>query len=391
MAELEGGLVREKGPERSNLPSSWQAAARDVARWLDGAKLTVISPCCGLDTPLQALRACNCVDVRSICFDVEEKLYDALVAVHGSDKDVHVGPEKGDITKVVVSDLPNADLVIGGPPCTPYSDNGLELGWSDERSLPFASTLLVIKDQALRPDSRLMAFVLENVKGMTRYKHGEDQCPADEVMAWLRSTLLGWEVWLWHMEASTYGVNQHRPRIYICGRKIAMFEVPRPKIQADRLHIQRKMLRDILDEDAPPIDESTLTEVQAESLKHCREQVDLYQYESPHFVVAVFDLSRRPGKVRKPACRMDDNVMTLTTKNHDIWVEGVCKDLPSYKRFLLPTERAVLQGLDPHVCNMIPGRVMQRTAVGNAMCMPCVGLAIACTLQDAVERRSPPA
>ncbi|CAK0802392.1 unnamed protein product, partial [Prorocentrum cordatum] len=175
----------------------------------------------------------------------------------------------------------------------------------------------------------------------------------------------------------------HRERIYIMGRKIDQFSRSVPLTDAETIQIAKKKLRDFLDVDEPPYDEEQLSENQMAALQWCRERVEERRDECPEWTVAVFDLSRAPGRVYKPTCRLDDKVMTLTTRNgRCIWIQGVSKKLPSFDRFLLPKERAALQGIEPWIVDRLPGLCSQYTATGNAMSLPRVGLCLACMLED---------
>lgn len=124
-----------------------------------------------------------------------------------------------------IRDLPTADLlkagglsvgdptlVIGGPPCTPFSKSGFWLEQKRQSRDPNASLL----DEYVRVvrESRPEAFVLENVQGLT-YKTHEAQ-----FSRLIRSlTDLGynpqWKVLL----AADYGVPQLRRRVFVVGRR----------------------------------------------------------------------------------------------------------------------------------------------------------------------------
>ncbi len=73
---------------------------------------------------------------------------------------------EGDVREWIASFSPsrsgiNVDLVAGGPPCQPFSMGGKHLAFRDDRDM-FPSAVEVVRK--LRPK----AFILENVKGLTR-------------------------------------------------------------------------------------------------------------------------------------------------------------------------------------------------------------------------------
>lgn len=113
-------------------------------------------------------------------------------------------------------------LVIGGPPCTPFSKSGFWLEQKRESRDPNASLL----DEYVRVvrDSRPEAFILENVQGLTYRTHREQ---FDRLLSALGE--LGynpqWKVLL----AADYGVPQLRRRVFVVGRRDGeKFEFPEP-------------------------------------------------------------------------------------------------------------------------------------------------------------------
>jgi DNA (cytosine-5)-methyltransferase 1 len=113
-------------------------------------------------------------------------------------------------------------LVIGGPPCTPFSKSGFWLEYKRESRDPNASLL----DEFARVvvEARPEAFVLENVQGLTYRTH----------TAQLRRLLdrlhgAGYSPHAKVLNAADYGVPQLRKRVFIVGRrdgKPFMFPAP---------------------------------------------------------------------------------------------------------------------------------------------------------------------
>ncbi len=113
-------------------------------------------------------------------------------------------------------------LVVGGPPCTPFSKSGFWLEQKRESRDPNASLL----DEYVRVvrESRPEAFVLENVQGLTYRTH---RAQFDRLLSGLGE--LGynpqWKVLL----AADYGVPQLRRRVFVVGRRDGeRFEFPEP-------------------------------------------------------------------------------------------------------------------------------------------------------------------
>ncbi len=103
-------------------------------------------------------------------------------------------------------------LVVGGPPCTPFSKSGFWLEQKRESRDPDASLL----DEYVRVvrEARPEAFILENVQGLTYKTH---KAQFDRLLGGLGG--LGynpqWKVLL----AADYGVPQLRRRVFVVGRR----------------------------------------------------------------------------------------------------------------------------------------------------------------------------
>lgn len=115
----------------------------------------------------------------------------------------------------------DAALVIGGPPCTPFSKSGFWLEEKRTSSDPNASLL----DEYVRVvrDSRPEAFVLENVQGLTYQTHRAQFVRLLEGLGDLGYNPQ-WKVLL----AADYGIPQLRRRVFVVGRRDGKaFKFPR--------------------------------------------------------------------------------------------------------------------------------------------------------------------
>lgn len=133
----------------------------------------------------------------------------------------------GDIRELTVRELlgkaglrkGDAALVVGGPPCTPFSKSGFWIEEKRESRDPNASLL----DDFVRVvrEARPMAFVLENVQGLTYGTHREQfhRLLRQLEDAAYRPT---WKVML----AAQYGVPQLRRRVFVVGRRDGEVFVP---------------------------------------------------------------------------------------------------------------------------------------------------------------------
>jgi len=137
---------------------------------------------------------------------------------------------EGDITQMSAKEILDTGglgpgdpmLVVGGPPCTPFSKSGFWLDYKRESRDPKASLLddyVRVVDHA-RPE----AFLLENVQGLT-YKTHSDQ------FARLIQSLkgLGYSIQWKLMNAAEHGVPQLRKRVFVVGRRDGqLFHFPEP-------------------------------------------------------------------------------------------------------------------------------------------------------------------
>lgn len=110
----------------------------------------------------------------------------------------------------------NFDVVIGGPPCQPFSVGGYQKGIEDERN-GFPIFLHAIEQ--LQP--RLLMF--ENVRGMMY----SNKWYLDEITESLKK--LGYRVEYQLLNAVNYNVPQNRERLFVVGHK-GRFEFPKPNI-----------------------------------------------------------------------------------------------------------------------------------------------------------------
>lgn len=111
-------------------------------------------------------------------------------------------------------DFPEADVVIGGPPCQPFSVAGSQRGLSDARD-GFPAFISAVRQ--VRPK----AFVFENVRGML-YRN---RWYLDEVLREL--TKLDYAVDVQLLNASHHGVPQKRERLFVVGHN-GNFAFPHP-------------------------------------------------------------------------------------------------------------------------------------------------------------------
>ena len=228
----------------------------------------------------------------------------------------------------VETPLPDAPIVIGGPPCQPFSVGGHQHGLRDARD-GFPSFLSAVR--RLKPE----LFIFENVRGML---YGNKRY-LDEITAALED--LGYVVERRLLNAVDYGVPQNRERV-ICVGHHGGFIWPEPERK-------RVTVGEALGEwmvEAPP------------GSKFLTESMDEYvaRYEKASFCITPRDL--HPNKsARTLTCR---NLAGATGDMHRIRLPD------GRRRRLLLREAARLQSF-PDSFQFCGGEIAQFNQVGNSV------------------------
>jgi DNA (cytosine-5)-methyltransferase 1 len=145
----------------------------------------------------------------------------------------------GDITKVLVSDIPDHDVLVAGFPCQPFSHAGLKKGIGDTRGTLFHNIANILKEK--KPKVAL----LENVKGLISHDKGFTlqvilrtlidmgySCNIDkEIINKGTPKELQAEAKKMVLKSIGFGVPQNRQRIYIVlwrGKAAKKFCYPAP-------------------------------------------------------------------------------------------------------------------------------------------------------------------
>lgn len=115
--------------------------------------------------------------------------------------------DKRDIHEVKSSEVPVANVIMGGFPCQAFSIAGYRKGFEDDRGDLFFELLRIIKDN--EPE---VVFV-ENVKNLVSHDHGRTFKVIREALA-TNGYYLKWKV----LNGKDYGnIPQNRERIYLVG------------------------------------------------------------------------------------------------------------------------------------------------------------------------------
>jgi len=112
----------------------------------------------------------------------------------------------GDCTKIIASELPDFDLLVGGFPCQSFSIAGKRGGFKDTRGTMFFEIARIARVK------RPAYLLLENVKGLLNHDKGN-------TFATIISTLdeLGYDCEWCVLNSKNFGVPQNRERVFIIG------------------------------------------------------------------------------------------------------------------------------------------------------------------------------
>lgn len=140
----------------------------------------------------------------------DRKAQETYTANHDTDV-----PITGDITQVDPSDIPDCDILMGGFPCQPFSQAGLQKGFSDTRGTLFFNIEKIIAVK------RPKVFFLENVKRLRTHDNGN-------TFRVIKSHLeaLDYTFDAAVLSAKDFGVPQNRERIYMVGFDKRYFDLP---------------------------------------------------------------------------------------------------------------------------------------------------------------------
>lgn len=124
-------------------------------------------------------------------------------------------------------------ILVGGPPCQPFSKSGLRKGVKDQRGLLFKHYLDYLKK--IQPK----AFILENVRGLYSSGKGQD---FKEIINNFEDT--GYTIYWKILDAANHGVPQFRQRLFIVGfRDRIKFNFPE-EVRSDPSSLNMQLFND---------------------------------------------------------------------------------------------------------------------------------------------------
>jgi len=362
------------------------------------ASLSVLELCAGAGTASLALKLLLGNQARLAgAWDIANNVHTIHEAIHGADESVHLGPSAGDILETELATFPDANILVAGPPCPPFSSQGNRCALGDARARPFERCVEVIRELDSRSAStrdcrdELMFFVLENVQGIThrvRGATGRPESSALDILIHQMRNKLGPTWFLRHMSlnAMDYGLPQSRPRVYLVGRKCKYYPTDilpsRPEHFAHRVRPQQ--LLDLGDSDSTDnLTTALQRKCDAEWKKIYRTAMD---DASTLGSFAFYEVGRDPsGRTawagERPTATLD-RCQCLRASGPQLRVFSVGEGArPTLDRNLRISERAALQGFPACIGHLKFTEAAGRRIFGNAMAVPVLGSLIATELR----------
>eukprot|EP00435_Cladocopium_sp_Y103_P025252 s3895_g6.t1 len=316
----------------------------------------VALPCVGIDGSGWALKKLGANFHCNNVYDLERRYDKYLETYMENAEPPHLGPKKGDVLNVELSQWERpVHLLLAGPPCPPWAGNGNHKGAEDDRAEVFLRIVNVVG--SLAKCGELQAVVLENVKGILHKKKGQTESFMDKLVACLKSEI---PEFLWDVSV------------------LKAKEVLPP--------FGSRSLKEFLSPGMPALDRESLTPCMQKNLKDAQAQLKvlLDKGELEDSDLVCFPLDRADGKrYKRQICK--DKVPTLTTSNGYLFVSDMKLSKADHERdffrFLLPQERFTLQGFPPFIAESFDSQALQIKAAGNAYPVPLIAAAVAGLLE----------
>ncbi len=191
-----------------------------------GLAISLFSGAGGLDLGVEAagFQVGAAVEADADAADTMEKNFTGL-ASPVIRQDILDVPTKELIRAAGLRGRERPDLLVGGPPCTPFSKSGFWLDWKRAGLDPDASLLQAYT--RVLAEARPRAFILENVYALT-YRNQASRPAFDRLLREIHEAGYScrWQV----INAADFGVPQLRPRLFVLGvpKGCRLPELPEP-------------------------------------------------------------------------------------------------------------------------------------------------------------------
>lgn len=150
-----------------------------------------------------------------------------------------------DIRNISAKDIPDADGIIGGPPCQSWSEAGARRGFNDPRGQLFLDYIRILKEKQPK------FFLCENVPGILFAKNKE---AFDLFLQSFEEA--GYKVSINSFNAKDYGVSQDRKRVLFFGVKKELEIEPVLSLQKKPSLSLQDVIYDLKDSAVPALEKN---------------------------------------------------------------------------------------------------------------------------------------
>jgi DNA (cytosine-5)-methyltransferase 1 len=191
-----------------------------------GVAISLFSGAGGLDLGVEAAgyHVAAAVELNHDAADTLEKNFPGLVSPVFRESILDV-PTKELLRAAGLKGRECPELLVGGPPCTPFSKSGFWLEWKRAGLDPDASLLQAYT--RILAEAKPRGFILENVYALT-YNNRASRPAFERLLREIDEAgyACNWRV----LNAADYGVPQLRPRLFIVGapKGMPVPELPEP-------------------------------------------------------------------------------------------------------------------------------------------------------------------
>lgn len=191
-----------------------------------GLALSLFSGAGGLDLGVEAagFRTGAAVEINDDAADTLEKNFPTLASPVIRSSILNVSTREL-LRAAGLKGRARPELLVGGPPCTPFSKSGFWLEWKRAGLDPDASLLQAYT--RVLAEAKPRAFILENVYALT-YQNKASRPAFDRLLREIDAAgyRCRWSV----LNAADYGVPQLRPRLFVIGvpKRSRLPDLPEP-------------------------------------------------------------------------------------------------------------------------------------------------------------------
>jgi len=204
-----------------------------------------------------------------------------------------------DINTIDAKTIPNAQVLIGGPPCQSFSLSG-------KRDVEDARGQLVWRYIHIIEQIKPEAFVFENVTGLLSAKNKQNEKIID--LLTIAFEEIGYKIQMQVMNAADYGVPQRRRRVIIVGLINKSFVFPAPThSQKNAELLPYVSVKDALDDLMPPVtDENSSVGYRCEPQNDYQKLMRSRNSTTEHFMPQMSELDKYICQHVKPGGNYND-------------------------------------------------------------------------------------